>query len=57
MQVVQGHGGDEGQHSILVWDLHGDVDSEGGKGRTVSGACHKQFMGDISSPNPLCPHQ
>ena len=22
MQVVQGHGGDEGQHSILVWDLH-----------------------------------
>lgn len=22
MQVVQGHGGDEGQHSILVRDLH-----------------------------------
>ena len=30
MQVVQRHGGDEWQHSILVWDLHGNVDSRGG---------------------------
>ena len=29
MQVVQWHGGDEWQHSILVWDLHGNVDSRG----------------------------
>lgn len=41
MQVVQGHGGDEGQHSILVWDLHRNVDSKGGKGRTTClGACY-----------------
>lgn len=33
MQVVQRHGGDEGQHSVLVWDLHGNVDSEAKMGR------------------------
>jgi len=26
MQIVQGQGGDEWQHSILVGDLHRDVD-------------------------------
>lgn len=33
MQVVQRHGGDEGQHSVLVWDLHRDVDSKAEMGR------------------------
>lgn len=33
VQVVQRHGGDERQHSVLVWDLHGDVDSRAKMGR------------------------
>lgn len=37
MQVVQGHGGDEGQHSVLVGDLHGNVDS--GREKTGVSCC------------------
>lgn len=31
VQVVQGQGGDEGQHPVLVRDLHRDVDPGGGR--------------------------
>lgn len=53
MQVVQGHGGDEWQHSVLVGDLHGNVDS--GREKTdVSGCGSEQPTGHMTLSSLIC---
>lgn len=35
VQVVQGHGGNQGQHAVLMGDLHRDVDTGQRRGRRI----------------------